>query len=519
MNDMGAPAAAFDRTSDEGAHSFLPLRLRIAEAALAEEGSAASDRLADFVEAGDTATALAIWFGEDGLSRLRRDGGQKAKHRIGRDIAALDALLSEQIDAILHHPDFKRIEASWRGVDYLLQEIANDEKVRIRLFSATWAELTRDFDRAVEFDQSTLFAKVYNEEYGMPGGIPYGLLLCDYAVRHRYPADAGAAYDDVSTLKGLAQVAAASFSPCVIGAAPELFGVGTFAELSHTQQLDVGFQLAEYQRWRRLQQQEDSRFLGVALPRILLRDKHRDNAARPDGFRYHEGGLGIEDWLWGSAVYGFGAVVVRAFREWGWFADIRGSRPDSDEAGVVVGLPAPHFSTGEDCAYRRPLEVELTDKKQKVLEDLGFISFSPLNFTKSVVMLGAQSLHVPAALPGTAEGANAKLSSMMQYVLCVSRFAHYIKIMARERIGAYTTAAELERMLGDWLRNYMLGNPDAGSELKARYPLSGGSVQVRDVPGRPGVMSCTVHIQPHFQFDQMVSGFRLRTEMQLAHAA
>lgn len=514
-NSAAAPewaAASFAGAAEK------PLRLRLAAAVQAGPDSRHADALQDFLDAEDTGEALSAWFGASGLRQLgdRRDD---LRHRIDRDIAAIDRLLGDQVDAILHHADFKRMEASWRGVEYLLDGVEDEDRVKVRLFHATWSELSRDFDRAAEFDQSTLFNKVYSEEYGMPGGIPYGLLLCDYTVRHRYPAEAGVAYDDVSTLKGLAQVSAASFSPCIIGAAPELFGVGTFAELSHAQQIDVGFQLTEYNRWRRLQQHEDSRFLGVALPRILLRDKHRDSPSRPDGFRYSEGGTSIDDWLWGSAVYAVGAVTIRAFRDWGWFADIRGARQDREEAGVITGLPAPSFSTDEGCAYRRPLEVELTDKKQKVLEDLGFIALSPLGFTRSVVLLGAQSLHTPADLPGTAEGANAKLSAMLQYVLCVSRFAHYIKVMARDRIGAYTSAAELEKMLSDWLRNYMLGNPDASSELKARYPLAGGSVQVSEIAGRPGVLNCIVHIQPHFQFDQMVTGFRLRTEMQVAHAA
>lgn len=505
--------------SEPEARAATAIRDRIVDATLDRGDGEPAQLLDDFLseDIADGA-ALIAWFGER-LHRLRASGGTAAVRQfLARDIAAIDLLLGEQVDAILHHPDFKRLEASWRGVEFLLDEVESDEKVRVKLFNATWPELTRDFDRAAEFDQSTLFAKVYNEEYGMPGGLPYGLLLCDYAVRHRYPSGHPQPTDDVGTLTGLAQVAAASFAPTVISAAPELFGVSTFADLSHMQKLEAGFRAAEYQRWRRLQDQEESRFLGVLLPRILMREKYGDSHSREDGFRYVEGGGDIDSWLWGNAVYALGAVAIRSFRDWGWFADMRGAHPDRDEAGVVTGLPSPNFSTREAVAFRRPIEVELTDRKQKALDELGFIAMSPCSFTRSVVFLGMQSLHVPGEVRDMVTSANTRLSSMLQYVLCVSRFAHYAKVMARDRVGAFTTAAELEKHLNDWLRNYMLGNPDAGIELKARHPLSGGSIEVRELPSRPGVMSCVMHLQPHFQFDHMVTGLRLRTEMQAAHA-
>ncbi len=494
------------------------LRESIVAAVLDRGDDTLQEAFSAFLDGAAADGGLSAWFGDRIRAAASRRDVAAIKQFISRDIAVIDALMGDLVDAILHHEDFKRLEASWRGVDYLIDQVESDEKVKVRLFNATWPELARDFDRAAEFDQSTLFAKVYNDEYGMPGGLPYGLLLCDYAVRHRYPADAQQASDDVGTLAGLSQVAAAAFAPCVVSAAPELFGIQTFADLSHAQKLDTAFRLAEYQRWRRLQQTEESRFLGVVLPRILLRRRYDDSHSRLDGFRYREGDSGIDSWLWGNAVYGFGAVAIRAFHDWGWFANIRGAYQDREEAGVLTGLPTPRFSTGEAVAYRRPLEVELTDKKQKALEELGFISLSPCNFTRSVVFLGTQSLHVTGDIRDPVERANTRLSSMLQYVLCVSRFAHYAKVMARDRVGAYTTAEDLETYLNDWLRGYMLGNADAGPELKARYPLSGGSIEVKEMPGRPGTMSCVMHLQPHFQFDQMVTGFRLRTEMQAAHA-
>lgn len=494
-------------SGSDGANSEAGLRLRIVDAILSRGGEDIAATLDRFINSEDPEECLRLWFGSGGK-------GERWRAVLTRDIAAIDPLLGDQIDAIIHTDDFKALEASWRGVELLLSETGNDDKVRVKLFDATWAELSRDFDRAIEFDQSTLFAKVYSEEYGMPGGLPYGLLICDHAVRHRGPSGGGV-QDDVGTLTGLAQVAAASFSPCILGAAPELFGVSTFADLSYAQRLDAGFQLGEYHRWRRLRDLEDSRYLGIAMPRILLRDRYGDTASRQDGFRYIEGGAGVDSWLWGNAAFAFGLIAIRAYRDWGWFTDMCGTRgTDGDLGGVVAHLPVAHFSTDETIAYRRPIEVELTDKKQKILEALGFIALTPCNFDRSVVFLGAQSLYAAPNDTDLTTEVNGRLSAMLNYVMCMSRFAHYVKVMARDRIGAHTTPQDLERYLEDWLRNYTIGNTDAGAELKARYPLAGARLEMSEVSGRPGVMNCVLHLQPHFQFDQVISGFRMRTEVQ-----
>jgi type VI secretion system protein ImpD len=491
------------------------LRLDLPAAIFATDPGSA-DRLDSFLAAESVGEALRLWMGV-AAQRLAARPDELAL-LLSRDIAAIDVLLGDQVDAILHAPDFKRIEAAWRGVELLVDEKGSDDRVRVRVFNASWSELTRDFERSIEFDQSVLFAKTYNEEYGMPGGLPYGLLVCDYAVRHKAPAGhSGPVTDDVGALQSLAQVAAASFSPCVIGAAPELFGLSTFSDMSYVQRLDQSFKLGEYHRWHKLREMEDSRFLGVVLPRILLRDRYRDDPARQDGFRYEEGGNGVDSWLWGNAAFGFGAVSIRAFREWGWFAEVCGARQD-ELGGIVSNLPAPRFSTGESVAFRRPLEVELTDKKERALEDLGFISASPCNFTRSIVFLGAPSLHAPPPGGEAIVEANGRLSAMLNYIMCVSRFAHYVKVMARERLGAYTTTEELERYLDNWLREYTIGNSDAGPELKARHPLAGARLEMKNAPGRPGAMTCLIHLQPHFQFDQVISNFSMRTEVQTTRA-
>ncbi|KTQ97347.1 hypothetical protein NS226_05090 [Aureimonas ureilytica] len=434
---------------------------------------------------------------------------------IDRDIAAVDAMLSAQVDAILHHSDFQTLEASWLGLNHLIDAAGDDERVVVRALSATWAELSRDFNRAAEFDRSLLFERLYNDEFGMPGGLPYGLVLCDYEIQHRRDPARGAATDDISTLSSLAGVAAAAFAPCVIGASPALLGVEDFAELSFAQDIGLPFRGADYARWRALQAQGDSRFLAVTAPRVLMRRRHGDEAARGDGFRFEEGrrGLGIDDWLFGNAVYAFGAVVISAFRDSSWFADIRGTRQDESGAGLVENLPTIPFSTGEARAYRRPLEVELTDRKQKQMEEIGLMALSPCRYTPHSAFLGAPSLHLPGQAGGAARDANERISSMLQYILCVSRFAHYIKVIARDAMGAFTTADELQTRLATWLQQYVTGNSDAPDELKAQYPLNSSSVEIHEVPGKPGAFACVMHLKPHFQIDQMVASFRLHTEL------
>ena len=313
----------------------------------------------------------------------------------------------------------------------------------------------------------------------------------------------------------LSAVGSAAFAPCVVAAHPRLLGVETFNELSYVQDLGSFLKGEDYSRWRRFQERAESRFLGIVLPRVLMRGPWPDDASRREGFRYGNGcgGLQSGDWLWGSAVYAFGSVVVRAFRDNGWFADIRGTRTDSEEAGLISRLPAAPFSTGEAVAYRPPVEVALTDRKQRAFEELGFITVCPCPMTPDLTFLGTQSAHSEAHLGSLAYEANSRLSAMLHYVLCVSRFAHYVKIIARDSVGSHRTAEELQAMLNRWIGQYVTSS-SAGEEAKRRQPLSDAAVEVSDVVGKPGTFGCTMHIQPHFQIDQIVAGFRLYTEIE-----
>lgn len=507
MDGQAETQERIDRASVHGPTQRPPLDLSIVEAV---QGAAGADALAAFMTAETRNESLELWFGDE-RAALLVDHPARLRAALDRDIAAIDRLIGDQVDAILQHTDFQTLEASWRGLKLLLEAAQDDERVVVRLLSASWKELERDFRRAAEFDQSALFDKIYNDEFGMPGGLPYGLLVGAYEVRHRAARNSTA--DDISTLTSLASVGAASFAPCVVGASPDLFGIETFSEMSNIQDVQKPFRTLEYARWRALQAQPDARFLAVCAPRILLRDTHADSVARVDGFRFREGRRGGGRRLWGNAAFAFGANVIRAFRNYGWFADIRGSRQDQDGGGLVMNLPAPRFSTRESIAYRRPIEVELTDRKQKQLEEIGLLSLSPCQFTPYAAFLGTPSLHVPAISGASIEAANERLSSMLQYVLCVSRFAHYVKVMARDYVGAFTTAANIQQRLNAWLRQYVATNTDASDETKARFPLNGASVNVSEMVGKPGSFACVMQFQPHFQIDQMVASFRLYTEL------
>jgi type VI secretion system protein ImpD len=433
---------------------------------------------------------------------------------LDRDIAALDDLIGRQLDAILHAPRFQKVESAWRGVAYLAENSGErEENVIIRLLDARWDELCRDFDRTGDFEQTQLFDKLYNQEFGMPGGRPFGLLIVDELVCHRRIE--GRTTDDVGGLRLLSQVAAASFVPAIVGAHPSLLGLDEFSQLGQPIDLAAVFRTTEYQRWLSFQETEEARYIGVVLPSILLRPPYDDDGVRNDRFRYREGADGMQhgDYLWGNGAYAFASVVIRAYRNYGWFADIRGARIDEDDGGMVTGLPAPAFPADRwPAARRRPVEAELPDGQEQVLSELGFIALSPCRNSPHLLFLGNQSVHRQEAYRGPA-GVNARLGTMLQYILCVCRFSHYVKVIARDRLGGFTTAEQLETYLGNWLRGYSIGNDDASAEQKARYPLRASSVQIKDVVGKPGALSCIFHLQPHFQLDQMVSGLRLQTEL------
>jgi type VI secretion system protein ImpD len=465
--------------------------------------------LEDFLAEDNWARALIRWFGG------RPEGGRDAAlAALDRAVAEIDALATEQVNAIIHHPRFQRFEATWRGTRYLVAIADEVENVLVRILHVTWNELCRDLERASEFDQSQAFQKIYNDEFGMPGGRPYGLIVGDYEVQHRITPDHRT--DDVAALKAMSAVAAAAFAPFIVGISPAMLGLDSFRDLSLPIDLPATFRMPEYQRWKTLQETEDSRFVGLALPRILLRLPYGDDGSRIDGFRFAEDFDRTDEQghLWGSAGYAFASVVMRAFGRAGWFTDIRGARRDSLGGGLVVDLPVPSFETDRPgIAMKYSTEVALSERQEKELSDLGFVSLSKAKETEFSIFYANQSAQTHKKYDTVAATVNARISSMLQYILCVSRFAHYLKVLARDKVGSFSTPEECELFLRRWLQGYCNANEKAGPEMLARYPLREGHVQVREPPGRPGIYQCTIHLLPHLQLDQVVSEFKLVTEL------
>ena len=436
--------------------------------------------------------------------------------RIERAIAAIDAAVSRQVDAILHAPPFQALEASWRGLLLVLGVVAQTRQVRLRLLDATWQEVARDLDQAVEFDQSTLFTLVYDEGVGMPGGHPFGLIVADYAVAHR--PTPGRRVDDVAALQRLAAIGAAAFCPVILGASPSLLGVDDFGSMGG---VDVGgaFDDPAYLRWRALRGREDTRFLGLALPRVLFRRPYRpDDRRRWDGFRYAEDtGAEGEGLLWGNAAFVFAIAAIRRFDHSGWFADLRGVPQDRVAGGLVTEIPPYLFPTdAHGIAAQPPLEIRLSGVQEQQLSDLGIIPLTAAHYTSDLLFNSNASLHSPVRYDRDEATWNARISSMLQYILCVSRFSHYLMVMMRDRVGGYSGAGDVQRHLATWINAYCLGSDGATDDMRARFPLRSADVEVNEVPGRPGALGCTIRLQPHFQLDSIATTFRLVTNLATA---
>jgi len=441
---------------------------------------------------------------------------ERALAALDRLIISLDRLISRQLDEILHHPRFQRLEASWRGLHYLTDaeaEYDEDLSVKIKVLNVSWAELAKDVTRALEFDQSHIFRRVYSDEFDMPGGEPFGVMLCDYEVSHR--PRPGQPVSDPEVLRELARVGTAALCPFILNAGSSLFGLDSFRELPQLATLQATFQQREYAQWRALRRDEHSRFLGLTLPRMLMREPYRDDGSRRQRFVYEEQvNDDVEHYLWGGACYAFGSVLIRAFANTGWFADIRGGTHEFGEGGVVRHLVYSRFNDDRArIAARSATEIQISDYAERELSDFGFIPLCAYHSVERAVFYSNASLHEPPEYEAEIANANAKLSAMTQYMLCVSRFGHYIKVMGRDRIGSFTNATDCQRLLQDWLNRYTTSSEGGSAELKARYPLAASRVEVTELPGRPSYFTCTVHLQPHFQLDQLISSIRLVTEL------
>jgi type VI secretion system ImpC/EvpB family protein len=498
----------------------VTLRQDVLQGRFTGRTEAAGD-LATVVASADAATTLRVWFGEEWLAGLARQPNRAdiLRAAIDRDIAAIDALLSRQLDAVMQHPRFTRLEGSWRGVDWLVDRAQPGSRVRVRLLHARWGEICRDLERALEFDQSHLFRKIYEEEFGTAGGEPFGLIAADYQVRHRPSEDHPT--DDVGTLIRLAAVSAAAFAPTVLAAAPSLLGLDSFADASSSVDLSTVFRAADYQRWRNMGHQDDLRFLGIVLPRMLARAPWPDDGIRPDRFRFRSHTPGPRQRVWMSPVYGLAAVAIRAFERNSWPAAVRGAEISLEpQGGVLDDLPTERLPSDADRRPpRAPLEIALTDDQETQLGELGLIPLSALEGLPEACFGALPSLHRPPRMSTAVANANQRLSTQLNTLLCVSRFAHFIKLMGRDMVGSTMDPRDIQLRLGRWLSGYISGLGTGGAGENARYPLQDAKVDVFEHPGRPGSYGCVIHLMPHHQLDEIGASFRFTTELASRQAA
>jgi type VI secretion system protein ImpC len=423
---------------------------------------------------------------------------------INARIADIDELLSRQLNEILHHPDFQKLEGSWRGLHYLVDQTETSTMLKLKVLNVSKDELRKDLEKASEFDQSALFKKVYEEEYGTFGGAPFGALIGDYEFANTAP--------DLSLLQKISNVAAAAHAPFISAANPQMFNLDTYTELGAPRDLAKIFDTVEYAKWKSFRDSEDSRYVGLTLPHILMRLPYGPETTPVEAFNFREDvdGKDHSKYLWGNAAYAFGARLTEAFAKYNWCAAIRGV----EGGGLVQGLPTHTFKTDEgEVALKCPTEIAITDRREKELSDLGFIPLVHCKGTDYAAFFGAQSAQKPAKYDTDAANANARLSTQLQYIMATSRFAHYLKVMMRDKIGSFMSRSQCQDFLNRWIAQYVLLDDHGSQDAKAKNPLREARIDVSEVPGKPGVYKAVAFLRPHFQLDELSVSLRLVAEL------
>ncbi len=423
---------------------------------------------------------------------------------INERIAQIDDLITRQLNEVMHAQEFQKLEASWRGLHYLVANTETGTHLKLRLMNVSKQELLKDLEKAVEFDQSQLFKKVYEEEYGTFGGHPYTLLIGDYEFG-RHP-------QDMALLEKISNVAAAAHAPFIASADPKLFDMESFTQLGVPRDLSKIFESLEMLKWRSFRDSEDSRYATLVLPHVLLRLPYGPDTIPVEGVNFKEevDGKNHKKYLWGNAAWVLGQRITNAFSLYRWCGAIRGV----EGGGIVKGLPAHTFKTDEgDIALKCPTEIAITDRREKELNDMGFISLVHCKGTDYAAFFGGQTVQKPKVYNTPQANANARISTVLPYILAASRFAHYMKAIMRDKIGSFMTAESIKSYLNKWIGNYVLGQDDGGLEIKARYPLREARVDVSEIPGKPGCYKAVAFLRPHFQLEELTTSIRLVAEL------
>lgn len=477
-------------------------------AAKAAAPAAAADILTSVI--GETQKAGA----RDGLKALLESAigggitGEKQKtiknaiQLIEAQIKGLDKALTSQLNEILHKPDFQELEGAWRGLNYLVSKTETSARLKIRVLHATKKEMLKDIENASDFDQSRLFKMIYEEEYGTYGGEPYGCLVGGY--------EFGRGNADIDLLMGLSNIAAAAHAPFLSSANANMFGLETFEKLGDPRDLAKLFE-SNMEKWNQFRSMEDSRYVGLTLPRMLARLPYgADNPIEGFDFVEDVDGTDHNKYCWTASSWALGERITNAFANYSWTAAIRGA----EGGGMVAGMNLHKFKTADgDIATKIPTEVAITDRREKELNDLGFAALVFCKNTNYSTFFGTPTVQKARTYDSDSANANARISAMLPYVLSASRFAHYLKVLARDKVGSFMTREEVSSYLNRWIMQYVLGKDDAGQSLKAKYPLRDARVDVSDVPGRPGAYRAVVFVRPHFQLDELSASIRLVADL------
>lgn len=422
-------------------------------------------------------------------------------------IKAIDAAISKQLAAVMHTPEFQKLEGTWRGLHYLVMNSETSAQLKLKVFNVSKRELFKDVDRAVEFDQSQIFKKLYENEFGTPGGEPYGALVGDYEFTN-HP-------EDIDLLSKMSNVAAAAFCPFITAASPSLFGFESFSELSKPRDLEKIFDTIEYTKWKSFRDSEDSRFVVLAMPRVLSRLPYGAQTKPVEEFDFEEGELDSqgrakpmphEQYAWMNAAFVLGARLTDAFAQYGFCTAIRGA----EGGGKVEGLPAHIFISDDgDPDLKCPTEIGITDRREAELSKLGFLPLCHYKNTDYAVFFGAQTTQKPKKYDRPEATANAAISARLPYLMATSRFAHYLKVIARDKIGSFMEVEDCQDWLERWIANYVSADPKPSQETKARYPLREAKIEVQEIPGQPGSYNAVAWLRPWLQLEELTTSLRL----------
>lgn len=423
---------------------------------------------------------------------------------INARIAQIDALISAQLSEVMHHPDFQALESSWRGLKYLLDNSETSTMLKIKVLNVNKKELLKDLQKAPEFDQSALFKKVYEEEYGVFGGSPFGALVGNY--------EFGKSGQDIELLEKISNVASSAHAPFLTAASFDMFNLESFTQLDAPRDLAKVFDTTEYAKWKAFRDSDDSRYVALTLPRMLLREPYGPDTVPVEAFDYRERVNGTEHdrYLWGNSAWALATRVTQSFAKYGWCATIRGV----ESGGLVEGLPVHNFRTESgELTMKCPTETQITDRREKELADLGFAPLVHQKGTANAAFFSVQSGQKPKVYDSDAATANARISAQLPYIFAVSRFAHYLKAMMRDKIGGYMSRSEAEAFLNRWIMNYVVSNDNVSMDVKASRPLKDARVDVVEIPGKPGAYRAVAFLRPHFQLDELSVSMRLVADL------